>query len=569
MKVRKISITNKMIIGVILLFLVSDALLGFMVYKKSYQTLLDQIKHNSENLATIVANRIDANVVATVQPGEEETDQYLAVSLELTDYLEDAGVEYLYALRPSSDGGMEYAVDGQIEDASMTGDVFEDEEARPALSGAVVSNSKPYTDDWGTHLSSYSPIYLDGKVIGAIGVDVSMEWITQQTSALLRTILILCLIILAIGIFLLWLLSRPLSRSFQTLDNKIVDLTNGDGDLTRSIELNTGDEFEVIGTHINELIAFFRRMLLSIHQDSSKLNQSSAQIADNVRDARSDAASISETMTDMSSTMQETVASLNEINELMSDITTSFEEIVREIDRGRDFAHEVKSSASKIGNEAKEERGTAETKVNDMAATVSDRIKRSKAVSHIEDLTGNIIAIANQTNLLALNASIEAARAGEAGRGFAVVATEIGELANNSQSAASEIKDVSTEVIQAVNELAAEAQILLEFVNQTTMEGFSNLVNMSEEYIQSAERITEMMERFSDATTQIQTNIDHIKKSTDSVNQAVESAADGVSRTAERTIEMTDNMTRIDAEALSSSEISNELESEVGKFKLE
>ena len=568
MKVRKIRITNKMIIGVILLFLVSDALLGFIVYRQSYQTLLDQIRHNSETLATIVANRVDGNVITTVQPGEEETEEYLAVSWELTKYLEDAGVEYLYAIRPTANGGMEYAVDGQIEDASMTGDVFEDEEARPALSGSVVSNSKPYTDEWGTHISSYCPIYLDGKVIGAIGVDVSMDWITAQTSALLRTILILCLVILGIGIFLLWLLSRPLSRSFQTLDDKVMDLTNGDGDLTRSIELNTGDEFEVIGSHINELIAFFRTMLLSIHQDSSKLNKSSAEIADNVKDARSDAQSISETMTDMSSTMQETVASLNEINELMTDITTSFDEIVREIDRGRDFAHEVKSSASLIGNNARDERGTAENKVNDMAATVSDRIERSKAVSHIEDLTGNIIAIADQTNLLALNASIEAARAGEAGRGFAVVATEIGELATNSQSAASEIKDVSTEVIHAVNELAAEAQSLLEFVNQTTLEGFTNLVNMSEEYIQSAERISEMMERFSDATAQIQTNIDNIKKSTDSVNQAVESAADGVTKTAERTVEMTENMTRIDEEALSSNEISNELESEVGKFKL-
>lgn len=568
MKVRKISITNKLIIGIIILFLVSDALLGFMAYRKSYLMLLDEIKSNSESLATVVAGQIDANVVATVQPGEEETEEYLAVSYQLTDFLEDSGVEYLYALRPSANGGMEYAVDGQIEDASFPGDVFEDEEARPALSGSVVSNSKPYTDEWGTHLSSYSPIYLDGKIVGAIGVDVSMDWINAQTSALLRTIIILCLIILAIGIFLLWLLSRPLSRSFKALDDKILELTKGDGDLTRSIELNTGDEFEVIGTHINKLIYFFRTMLLSIQQDSSKLNRSSSEIADNVKDARSDAQSISDTMTDMSSTMQETAASLNEINDLMSEITTSFEEIVREIDNGRDFAREVKSSASMIGNKAKDGRGTAETKVNDMAATVTDRIERSKAVSNIEDLTGNIIAIANQTNLLALNASIEAARAGEAGRGFAVVATEIGELANNSQSAATEIKDVSTEVICAVNELASEAQSLLDFVNETTMEGFTNLVNMSDEYIQSAERISEMMERFSDATAQIRANIDNIKRSTDSVNHAVEFAADGVSKTAERTIEMTSNMTRIDEEALSSSEISNELEAEVGKFKL-
>ena len=365
-----------------------------------------------------------------------------------------------------------------------------------------------------------------------------------------------------------FLISRALSRKFILLNDKIEDLTKGDGDLTRIIELNSGDEFEVIGGNINKLIEFIRVMLLSIHDGSAKLNRTSSDIADNVRGARGDAESISETMTDMSATMQETVASLNEINNLMTDITASFDDIVTEIDGGRDFAHEVKGSATQIGDKAKKERSNTEDKVNRMAEAVSDKIERSKAVSLIENLTGNIIAIADQTNLLALNASIEAARAGEAGRGFAVVATEIGELANNSQSAASEIQAVSAEVITAVNELATEAQELLSFVNSTTLEGFSNLVNISEEYIKSAERISEMMERFSDATSQIQSNIDSIQKSTDSVNAAVENAADGVTRTAERTVEMTNNMTRIDEEALSSSEISNNLEMEVEKFKL-
>ena len=569
MKVRRISITNKLILGVIVLFLVSDALLGFLAYKKSYNMLEDQIKQNTEHLASTIACKLDGNAIAEVQPGEEGTEKYLGVSYDLTEFTETAGVEFIYTIRNSANGGMEYSIDAQIEDNAMIGDEFDDDEAAPALSGTVVSSSEPYTDDWGTHLSAYAPVYADGKIMGAVGVDVSMDWVRQQTSALLRTIIISCLIVLIIGILMFFLISRALSRKFILLNDKIEDLTKGDGDLTRIIELNSGDEFEVIGGNINKLIEFIRVMLLSIHDGSSKLNRTSSDIADNVRGARGDAESISETMTDMSATMQETVASLNEINNLMTDITASFDDIVKEIDGGRDFAHEVKGSATQIGDKAKRERNTTEDKVNRMAEAVSDKIERSKAVSLIENLTGNIIAIADQTNLLALNASIEAARAGEAGRGFAVVATEIGELANNSQSAASEIQAVSAEVISAVNELATEAQELLSFVNSTTLEGFSNLVNISEEYIKSAERISEMMERFSDATSQIQSNIDSIQKSTDSVNAAVENAADGVTRTAERTVEMTNNMTRIDEEALSSSEISNELEAEVGKFKLE
>ena len=387
MKVRKISITSKLIIGVIILFIVSDILLGFMAYRKSYGMLLDQIKNSVEKISTCVAVNIDSGIVTTVQPGEEETEDYLKVSNYLTDYLNSAEVEYVYTIRPAASGGMEYAIDSQIEDYSAIGDVFEDEEAAPALQGVVVSNEEPYTDDWGTHISGYSPIYLDGKVVAAVGVDVSFNWIKEQTASLLKSIILLCAAVLVAGILLLFVLSRALSHRFKTLNDKIEELTKGDGDLTKNIELNSGDEFEVIGSNINKLIDFIRDILLSINSESEKLNRSSSEIADNVRGARSDAQSISDTMTDMSDSMQETASSLNKINDLMTDINTAFTEIVTEIDGGRDFANEVKNTASQMGGNARNERGITKSRVTEIADSVSEKIERSKAVSRISELS--------------------------------------------------------------------------------------------------------------------------------------------------------------------------------------
>ena len=570
MKVRKISISIKLVIGVLLVFLLSDLCIGFIVYNKSKGLLENQIKDNALNIASCAAASIDPALFVSVEPGDEEgSENYETIRSALSVFFDNAGVEYVYSVK-ASDNGVVYVVDSDPEEPGLPGDEFEyDDDTFIALSGSKVVNKEPYTDKWGTHISAYAPIFDGNTVVGAAVVDISMDWIKAQTAALFKMIILICIIIMAIGTVILFIVTKILTRKLNVLNDKIVELTRGDGDLTKKIELNSGDELEVIANNVNDLISFIRNMMVKIKEDSGRLNTTSSDIADNVRGAKSDALSISNTMTDMSSTMEETSASLNEINELMTEITASFEDIAEEIDGGRTFSHEVKEAAEKTGQTAGEARTVTKTRVDDMADSVNDKIERSKAVSRIADLTKNIIAIANQTNLLALNASIEAARAGEAGKGFAVVATEIGELASNSQAAATEIQTVSSEVISSVDELANEAKELLSFVNEITLEGFDDLVRISDEYKGSAEKIDEMMVRFSEAFEQISKNIDSIKVSTDAVNSAVEDAANGVSKTAERSIEMTNNMSRIDESANSSSDIAGELSEEVGRFKLD
>ncbi|MDG5495258.1 methyl-accepting chemotaxis protein [Niveispirillum sp. BGYR6] len=125
------------------------------------------------------------------------------------------------------------------------------------------------------------------------------------------------------------------------------------------------------------------------------------------------------------------------------ELATSSREIGRQVTEVADMVHEAVA------------RG-AQTRA--MIAQLADAAQNiGQAAQLIGDISG-------QTNLLALNATIEAARAGEAGRGFAVVAAEVKNLSTQTGQATEEISSQITAVQRATERVIGDIHQLHEVI---------------------------------------------------------------------------------------------------------
>ena len=425
------------------------------------------------------------------------------------------------------------------------------------------------TED-GDLITAYVPIRDEGNRVAAVlGSDYDASEIVERLENIRVRMLQIGAAGVLIAIIILNLIVRTITRSLWTVNKKIYELVHNEGDLTQTLHVKTGDEMELMADNVNELLKYIREIMLRISDNSGKLNESTKIVFGNLKNAGGNIMEVSATMEQMSAAMEESTATLNQISESMEAVYTNINYISEQAETGNHYAEKIEEKADKVYRYAEEEQNNAHALVKELADSVNEKIRKSKSVEEINLLTENIISITGQTNLLALNASIEAARAGEAGKGFAVVADEIGKLASNSANTAAQIKQVSTQVISAVEGLALEAEKMLQFMEETAMEGYRKLLGSSQEYREDAQNIHGMMEKFAEDSEQLDQSVNKMKEALQAVSTAVEENAKGIVNVSEVSAQLTESMGDIENRADLNKKIGEQLEKEVGKFKLE
>ncbi|GAA3289345.1 methyl-accepting chemotaxis protein [Dactylosporangium vinaceum] len=248
-----------------------------------------------------------------------------------------------------------------------------------------------------------------------------------------------------VGALLALVLIRSIIRPLRTLNRRLAEIADGDGDLTQRIDDPARDEIAEAAAGFNRFAGRMQSLLADVAAGARRISAA----ADELTDVSAELA----TGATQTSTQAEAVsAGAEEVSTIVSAMASSSEEMTASI-------AEIARSAGRASEVAA--RGV--TAADAAGASIARLGASSEEIQSVAEL---ITAIAAQTNLLALNATIEAARAGESGKGFAVVAGEVKALAAQTAGATETI----ARQIAAIQAGAGEARTAIAHIGEVVAE---------------------------------------------------------------------------------------------------
>ncbi len=208
----------------------------------------------------------------------------------------------------------------------------------------------------------------------------------------------------------------------------ILQLSDGNGDLTQRLPVTNNDEVSQLCLAVNQFIAQLQDMIASIAEGVQTLTHESELLSQNASELSISSDTQNMETSQVAAAMNQMTATVLEVANNASNAATAAEDSENETSLGKQVIQKTMLSINELVSEVENASQVIHTLESD-----------TDSIGGVLDV---IRGIAEQTNLLALNAAIEAARAGEQGRGFAVVADEVRVLASRTQVSTAEIQEM-------------------------------------------------------------------------------------------------------------------------------
>ncbi|MGC8697982.1 MAG: methyl-accepting chemotaxis protein, partial [Halothiobacillus sp.] len=315
--------------------------------------------------------------------------------------------------------------------------------------------------------------------------------------------------IVVVGILAL-LSMLSISSPLRRVAERMRDIAEGDGDLTRRLPINGQDEIAEVSLAFNTFAQTAHQLVTQVVSTTQALNESASRLKNTSAQAQIGA-------TRQARDTEALVTGMSQTLEAATDVARSAETASAAVQSANEQLHEGLTKvqvSTQSAAQLDEVLSLAEGKIQELST-------QSQVIGKVLDV---IRGIADQTNLLALNAAIEAARAGEQGRGFAVVAEEVRSLATRTQRSTQEISSIINQLQTGANQAVA-AMGDGRKVSHQSLDAITQANEMLEKISQSFGKLSDMSVRIAAAAEEQTAVASGMKQNIESINVTASATA--------------------------------------------
>lgn len=280
---RLTSLRFRLAIGFAIAGVLASALAVSLSYLQARSSLFREKQHKLTALAANAALQINGDAHAQLQTAADiNTDLYRELqSKSFAIAATDPEILYVYTMRKNEAGEIYFVLDAGHEPGAPP------EEYKPVDIGTVYESPSEfllknfdtlraptvetefYTDEFGTYLTAYAPLYKsDGQVEGIVGVDILAQDILAQQQEFFRTFVILFLVSAASAAALGWLAGAQIAEPVLKLAKATAAIQKTD----KRLELRTGIR------ELNQVIESFNNLLQVLQADEEQLRRQAASL---------------------------------------------------------------------------------------------------------------------------------------------------------------------------------------------------------------------------------------------------------------------------------------------------